>query len=535
MRLTVPAAALVFLAACGGGGSSAPGTTPTVPLKGAGQACSATSECQTSLVCQSGSCTAIAPAASCTNPGSSTATLVAGSVFDLGDPGPTACVSTVRSAQFGAASDLVVQDLGEHAVNDLVSFVVTPGTTSFSIVSQEVNGSAVDEVNIPGLGAVPNTVVPDKVTTGAGALYYDDNQSLDVFGQNLSAVYWGTSPVSGTFTAPNTTPGLDAVRSTGALPPGTWTFRANDWANECQTISGLCTTIPPNTNTGRYHLWSVTKNGPIASTGALDLDVYLLLDPTDKVGTTAAAAAGNAQVQRWVSSLAYFLANAGICLGTVTLHDLPAWVHTRYPNNSVDITGAGPCDPLQQLFTTSAAAPARGANLFLIHELVYTGPGTPGTTIVGIDGTIPGPSGFPGTIASGAAVGVFGEFGAGTCTGSTPSISTCGTDRVAYIAAHELGHWLGLYHTTESDGGSNSFDPLSDTPTCACSSCVTDSARRTQCGTANAEVDASDCTHTGSTCGGGDNLMFWLLDPTYSRGKLSRDQGQVMRLNPAVR
>jgi len=35
-------------------------------------------------------------------------------------------------------------------------------------------------------------------------------------------------------------------------------------------------------------------------------------------------------------------------------------------------------------------------------------------------------------------------------------------------------------------------------------------------------------------CGGGDNLMFWLLDHA-SAGALSRDQGQVMRLNPAVR
>jgi hypothetical protein len=528
MRLTLAAAALALLAACGGSSSST--TPPSVPLKGPGQACTATSECQTTLVCQSKTCTAIAPAASCSNPGNPTSSLVAGTMIDPGDPGPTACVSTVRDQMFGAASDLVVQDLHEHAVNDLVSFVVTPGTTSFSIVSQLVDGSAVDEVNLVGFGLLPNTVVPDQVKTPTGDLYYDDIK-LD----RPDVVYGATSPVSGTFTAPNTTAGLEAVRSTGALPAGTWTFLANDWANECKKVgTALCAPTPPNN--GRYHLWSVTKNGPITSTGALDVEVYLLVDPSDGVGTTAVALAANDQVKRWVSSLAYFLASGGVCLGTVTLHDLPTWVHQRFPNSKVDITGEGPCDPLQQLFATSAA-PARGVNLFLIHELTVTDPSVPpGTTIVGIDGTIPGPSGFPGTIASGAAVGIFQQFNAGpagACNGTgTPSIATCGTDQVAYIAAHEIGHWLGLYHTTESDG--TLFDPLSDTPTCACNACAS-AIERTQCGQpgSNVMMDATSCVR--GSCGGGDNLMFWLLDPIVSRGKLSRDQGQVMRFNPAVR
>ncbi|HEX4382270.1 MAG TPA: hypothetical protein VH083_04955, partial [Myxococcales bacterium] len=37
-----------------------------------------------------------------------------------------------------------------------------------------------------------------------------------------------------------------------------------------------------------------------------------------------------------------------------------------------------------------------------------------------------------------------------------------------------------------------------------------------------------------SGCAGGDNLLFWLLQPGVSRGALSAQQGQVMKLNPSV-
>ena len=480
MRLTLAAAALALLAACGGGSSSSSGTTTTLPH---------------------------------------------------GTAEPSVCVSAVRNpaAAFTGASDLVVQDLGEFDVNQLVTFTVPSGTTSFSIVSQEVGGSAVSEVNLTRQGLFPNTVVPDQVKDPSGTLYYDDNQDLTA---NHPAVYWGTSPLSGTFTAPNTTLGLDALRSSRALPSGTWTFLANDWANECAHHLAACTT---SANTGVYHLWAVTKSGPFpVPPGTLDVDVYLLLDPTDGVGTTAVAVAANAQVQRWERSLGTFLGNGGITLGTVTYHDLPTAVHQQFPNNSVDVTGAGPCDPLQQLFTSSSAD-SRGVSLFLIHELVDRSQQGNFITI-GIDGTIPGPSGFPGTIASGAAVGVFQEFGAasspGACSGpGAPSIGACGTDQLAYVAAHEIGHWLGLYHVTESDG--IDFDPLSDTSECQCNSCAP-VAQQSTCSQGNVQMEASWCT-AGASCGGGDNLMFWLLDPAYSKGTLSPDQGQVMRLNPAVR
>ncbi len=43
------------------------------------------------------------------------------------------------------------------------------------------------------------------------------------------------------------------------------------------------------------------------------------------------------------------------------------------------------------------------------------------------------------------------------------------------------------------------------------------------------------CSGRVAGCGGADNLMFWLVDPTHSAGALSPEQGEVMRSNPAVR
>ena len=511
LAVAVAAAAAALLAACGPSKQS-PSTAPPTGL-GPGSSCTATAQCRTDLACTSGKCGTLAAAASCPSlPGS--AALHVGTVYDPGDPGPTACVSTVRSPVF-SSSDIVVQDLSEHQVGDTVTFSMAAGTSSFTIVSQEVNGSAVGTIVWNGT-LLPNTVVPDQVRTPANAVYYDD-----LTGTSTDALYLGATPVSGAFTAPNTSAGLDTVRMAGQITPGTWSFQANDWARECLSVPG-CT---GGSTSGRYHLHAVTKTAPVTSTGTLDVEVYLLTDPSSVI-STASAAAADSQVQRWVASLGYFLGNAGVCLGDVTFHDLPAWISQRFPNGSVNITGDGPCDPLQQLFTT-ALAPRRAVHLFLVEELILDTQQAGGNIVVGVDGSIPGPSGFPGTIVGGAAVGLFGDFGTGSCsTPGAPSLGTCGTDRIAYIAAHEVGHWLGLSHTTESTG--DFFDPLTDTGECPCDSCGGRTCPN------SAGLTAAQCT-VSATCAGGDNLMFWLLQPPYSMGALSRDQGQVVRLNTAVR
>ena len=92
-------------------------------------------------------------------------------------------------------------------------------------------------------------------------------------------------------------------------------------------------------------------------------------------------------------------------------------------------------------------------------------------------------------------------------------------------AAHEMGHQLGLFHTTEKEG--TVFDILSDTPECSSSSQDNDS---------NGTVNAEECDEFG-----GGNLMFWTSWSSASRsaGKkqetLSSHQQYVLKYSPIAK
>jgi hypothetical protein len=547
-RLPPLALALLALACGGGGGGGSPGGS-------AGAACASAGDCQAGLVCFARACVAsYAPSPACAPGG--TPRLVLGDAVELPEPPAGTCLTAPREP---APPDGFV-DLGVRTVGAQGAVEVPPGTSSLTIFSQEVDGSAVDEIGYGGV-RLPNTVVPTDVRLPGGAPFFSDADPYPVDAEGYDdvtgvlAYYAGLTPVSGTFTLPNTAAGLDLVRTAGEVPTGTWTFTVNDWALECLGVQG-CTGGDAG---GRYRVHALARPGPFASTGTLDLEVYLATDPQGPLAT-AAGAVDDPLIARWVRALSSYLANAGICLGTVTLRDLPAWAKARYaPAGVVDVSGGGlglppgetapGCDDLSQLFT-AGVAPGRAVHLFLAEELVDPGSAGIGTTL-GVDGSIPGPSGLPGTIHGGAVVGLFDFLGfdlaEGACASpGVPSLA-CGTDVLAYVAAHEAGHWLGLYHTTEWPG--TTFDPLSDTPTCPCRRCapLADRGRCAETGAQDptpieaASCDAPEGEPTGgfgsgaADCGGASNLMFWQFDPERAGGRLSPQQGEVMRLNPAVR
>jgi hypothetical protein len=436
------------------------------------------------------------------------------------DPGAT-CETPVRLPVIDGA-----QSLGELQVGQQAQFQVPEGTWSVTVVSQEVAGSAVDTIDVQGI-AVPNSVVPTNVRAPDSTVFYDDLASAPLDRQGyqdftqLLGYYGGFTPTSGALTIPNTTPSLDLVRSAGGLPAGTWSLTVNDFAYECGSVAACSTSGTP----GRYDVRVLTRPGPIASTGTLDLDVYVV-----SADLTAAQAAGDPLMERLFQSVATVLANAGICLGRVVFHDLPEWARVRYSIVNVDSTG--PCDPLSQLFTL-AQAQSGSVHLFLVDGLEVTDDGDP-FQVAGIDGSIPGPSGVPGTV-NGGAVATLADLGQGTC-GSALDLARCGTDHLAFVLAHEVGHWLGLYHPTERSG--TLFDPIADTPTCACAACAP-TVEQASCADKNPPGPATDmigryCASDAATCSGASNLMFWLLDDQRSNGSVTAQQSEVMRLNSAV-
>jgi hypothetical protein len=89
---------------------------------------------------------------------------------------------------------------------------------------------------------------------------------------------------------------------------------------------------------------------------------------------------------------------------------------------------------------------------------------------------------------------------------------------LAETAAHEMGHFLGLYHPTEeySVRYGYQFDPLSDTPECT-----------------NGSQSAEECESYG-----GGNLMFWTAYSPSSRNagkkqeRFCPNQVHVIRYSP---
>jgi hypothetical protein len=421
---------------------------------------------------------------------------------------PPACTRPVVASALPTGQ---VQQFATHKVGDTISFDVPPGTGSLTIMHQ----AQLATLNLVYQNQViDNSAVPLTITFPDGGTVYNDltfspQSSPDggVEYSNVYAFYGGGTPSTAAFTIPNTSASLD-----GGVPAGTWKFVVNDYANECSSIG--CNDGGTSENT--YDVQVVTRQAPGST---MDVAFYIATD-----AFTEANAGSNPTVQRMVSSYKSIYAQAGITVNAV-FHDLSATDKARFGTN-VSANSTGPCDEFGQLFTLSGQFPGNTMNVFLVQG-IKDASGQTGN-IVGIDSTIPGPSSYNGTVASGALVSSVDLF-VGACGGAF-NIGACGADFVAYIAAHETGHFLGLFHTTEMEGAD--FDTLTDTPKCPCIPCNPNHVCGGQ-GVAN--VSAGGCRT--STCGGGNNQMFWVVDQNLSypiASLFSPQQMQVMRLNPLV-
>ena len=219
-------------------------------------------------------------------------------------------------------------------------------------------------------------------------------------------------------------------------------------------------------------------------------------------GIDASSAPNQPEFQQAVSTMRSVYASQGVELGDVHYCDLTGGSSDRF---SIIDSVEGPSSELSQMFAESGRAgdlgcsPERALNFFMVQEIVG---GRAGYIILGISGGIPGPPGISGTTRSGVAV---------TMAGYTRNPSQLGQ-----TMAHEGGHYLGLFHTTEAEG--TAFDPLPDTPEC----------QNSADGNRDGIVDYNECK--GGK--GSENLMFWAAGD--SAEDVSGDQGFVVTRNPAV-
>ena len=145
---------------------------------------------------------------------------------------------------------------------------------------------------------------------------------------------------------------------------------------------------------------------------------------------------------------------------------------------------------LDELFALSAGVDDPGINVFIVSDM---------GGYVGIAGGIPGPLGVHGTQRSGVAL----------------AIDVLGDLREAdAVLMHELSHYMGLFHTTESTG--TVLDPLDDTAEC----------RIDHDADGDHHVSSAECASLGA-----DNLMFW----SGAGALLTRQQIQVLASSVVLR
>ncbi len=234
---------------------------------------------------------------------------------------------------------------------------------------------------------------------------------------------------------------------------GTYRFRLN-------LLSGAASSVNAR---------AIVLNRPlgVAATGRLDLNLFL----APGLGLTPATAPSNATLQAVLAEIDRVLAHRDLRLGAIAYYAIPA---------SYDFVATEA--QFGDLCATSAAASENRLNVFLVREAL-------GGSVLGIAARIAGPMRL-GTRSSGVMV----DYTFGTVANR------------AQVIAHEICHYLGLLHTTESDG---SHDLISDTAECP-------------------------ATGTNAACPtpGGGYLMHWQFiaaDPL-----LSPAQGRILLVHPHV-
>lgn len=293
---------------------------------------------------------------------------------------------------------------------------------------------------------VDGETIPLNFGEGSLAFQVDD----DVL--SLAVTVYGT---------PNGWYGIDAWQNgddTNLITPNWPSFVGNErgcfsCANFTNQGAGAATTIVPNRSTasivpGLHRLsvvgWVggfsaeevlvrvVAKTGTaMPETGRVDLNFYL----TGAQGWNSETIQTDTYFAACIARVNELYGRIGIDVGSITFYDIDA----SFAVISIEEGDMG----LEQLVSQSIQGQSEGVNIFLVDEILTGDPDYP--SIPGVSASVPNPPYLPGTTASGVAIALRGPLSV------SPANRFLDPPAIGQTIAHELGHALGLFHTSEYD------------------------------------------------------------------------------------
>ena len=309
--------------------------------------------------------------------------------------------------------------------------------------------------------------------------------TLSIFSDNNSLVYFAslTDPDASNLLDNTSTPNIYAQTSGfGALSYGGGSMLV-PYSSSFSAKAGTWSFIASNND--RVYLGLRTGSTPSSTT--ISIQPYI-------TGTTWSAS----DISAALTVMSNIYSTNGI---TLTIKDKITISESQYSTISSSFSNSTTSALISQGSTDTV-------NLFFVEDQL-----SGESAAYGVSGGLPGPTGIASSWN-----GVL-NFLTAHATGTTLN-----TQLLGETAAHEMGHWLGLYHTSESTG--TSFDPLSDTAECPIS----------RDNDSDGKVYPEECDGYGA-----DNVMFWTAWSTSSQaaGKkqetISREQKYVLKYSPIAK
>lgn len=237
------------------------------------------------------------------------------------------------------------------------------------------------------------------------------------------------------------------------------------------------------------------KRGDPPRAGALPLTLWF----TSNAYFNAASAQNDPEFQAAVARMQQIYLAANIDLSPIVYRDVAEPAASLY-----SVADLGTATVGEIVYESFGGSRPEGANIVFVEQFLTED----GDGLYGVSAGLPGPPSSNGSNTLGVLVGLDIHF-----------YEEGGLDTIELGAtmAHELGHYLGLFHISESDGASH--DPLSDTPECYIRSDADDSG----------SLSADECGEPSAR-----NVMFWTSAYGYDQDQLSTAQEWVLQRNPAI-